>query len=824
MESMSIRSSRYLPRVLLILPVFVPSATIYIIKPLSELARQKRLVFDRILESEASVAQIRASDLVLFCRNSEPSSDWILNECLSQNIPTVYDLDDNFWEVPLDLYYARHHRAPERLQQLERFLSSVNVVRVYSRRMLEKVSRFNRHAVLVRPCIDMSLVPSQPLPRKDDLTRLTYVTGRGGGDALISVFGDDLLKLFDTYPNQVEMYWWGEIPEQFKDRPGMRMINIIHDYDEFIRYLANFGFDIGLAPLTPSNFNLSKTNTKFRDYGASRIPGIYTNVEVYEDVEHERTGLLVDNQPGSWYEAMSRLVTDRQLRSAIAERAYQYVYENYRQQIVESQWVELIDTLLSASGRLQTGVKVPGVKVEREALRVSLGCQAPTPAGFVGVAGRLAPGVQVIADLDAPLPLASGSAQLLLADHALDEIQNPDGLLKEIYRISQHGAQVCISAAYTGPDWPSGRESKGNAFNEAAPRQWSRTVPPVYHADSAEADEGAPAWGSALAEEIDLRCVRMEFFYQPDYLNLRAEQKVKLRRTSPKVCDQVLYQAIVIKQPLQDEEFETLAGRTAFFEPEHITQRRQADYAESLRLELEQMRRDSQSWQADVRKAQSERDQLSAVLQATQNELSARLAEIEAKNSQFNRYALLSRIAARDLDAFRNRKIFRLIDRMFNRSDASVDLAPMLHEMRDDSLLFAPNLEGYLLQESVNLQRIPYLSYSMELKHPNLCEICLAPVLDVFAQSGVLGVEIVSPQNKIVAQATAAADKIEVNIPVQFHFDPIPDSEAGKFTLRVFARDLDVPLRVYEWRKYLPLGAGTVKVQPFCGFGFRLPG
>lgn len=356
---MSSEKQSNLPRLLLVLPCPLPSATIYIIKPLKELVRQNRLIFNVALEGEVTPARVTASDIVLFCRNIEPEYGWILEQCLEQGIPTVYDLDDNFWEVPPELKYAAHHLAPKRIAQLERYLSKVDRVRVYSRPLVEKAQRYNSRVDYVTPCIDMRLAPPLPALPRDDKVRITYVTGRGASDTLISLYADDLSRLLDAHPDRVEVVWWGEIPERFKKLSSSRMINIIHDYDRFIRTLSTEGFDIGLAPLTATSFNLSKTNTKFRDYGACHIAGIYSDVPVYADVEHEKTGLLVPSQPGAWFDAMEKLVQDVPLRSRIREEAFRFVNQHYSQEQVEHQWLQLIDELRSHNKRTRwTGLDV----------------------------------------------------------------------------------------------------------------------------------------------------------------------------------------------------------------------------------------------------------------------------------------------------------------------------------------------------------------------------------------------------------------------------------------------------------------------------------
>lgn len=797
------RGEGRLLRLSLVIPRQLPSATIYIIKPLMELARQKRLIFSVCLESDVRVAYLRASDIVLFCRNMDPRWDWVLEECLAQNIPTVYALDDNFWEVPLEWKYASHYRTPERLRQLERYLQSVDLVQVYSKPLVERVSRFNANICLMRPCIDTTLAPKVALPRRDDKLRFTYVTGRGSSDSLIQVFAEDLSRLLDEYTKKVEMTWWGEAPDRFCKHPSTRVVNGIDDYDQFLSYLAHEGFDIGLAPLTPTHFNLSKTNTKFRDYGVCRIAGVYSNVEVYSScVEHEKTGLLVGDAPGAWFEAMQRLVLDASLRENIREAAYRFVDQNYRQEVAEKQWLEIIETLLIGRGEsARKGRRI------RE-MKVSLGSERP-PAGFMNVAkapgrGDLAPlSAGVIAEIDQPLPFAANSVDELFVDRWLEDAANPDDLVREIYRVSKHGARVGILAHYSPAQMERDEKAKA-VFNEGTPWFWTPFQPPVCGGAALEGESSQARPPVSAIAGVDLRCLHMEFFYYPPYVGLPEGEKRKLRRQEAQVCEYILYDCIAIQQALQEAEAQALIERVSALPgtwhdaPTLVLRRLQ---------ELNEVFKDEMAWaRSEIQKAQK-----------TEQELKT---DLELKTGELNTQMPMARLAAQELDAVRNRRLVRLIERFLERVDYSSQLPEAFQQTKDDSLFFSKSLKGYRLRPSLSLTRLPYLSYRISLGRPNLYRVGLAFLFDLFPRQGEIGLQILSSNGVILAQATTRADEICTDAPVHFKFSPLARSADEALELRVFGKDLDVPVRLYEWVKWPLLGLGRPQTRPFCSFDF----
>jgi hypothetical protein len=276
-------------------------------------------------------------------------------------------------------------------------------------------------------------------------------------------------------------------------------------------------------------------------------------------------------------------------------------------------------------------------------------------------------------------------------------------------------------------------------------------------------------------------------------------------------------------------------------EPHYITTRRLLDRNEFLKQDNDQLRFEAQTWppklvakdqkiveQANVINA---RDSLLATRQAEwaakEAEWTAREADWMAKEAEwtvkiedFERRLSLARIIAHDLDSYRNRKVARLIERVFDRTDVSKNLPSSFQRLKDDSLIFLPSLKGFILQPSVSLHRVPYISYRIQLKQVGLCGISFAPALDFLLHYGLLGIEVVSPAKQIVVHTYVSASRIEREIPVHFSFPPLGEAEPGNFELRVFARDLEVPLRIYEWRKYPLVGLGPVRALPFCGLDF----
>lgn len=340
------------PRIVAILPSYIASCQINVIKPLSALARAGHIKFKHVLEQNAGQSLIAWAELIVFCRNTEPGFRHLLSEAIGRRKPVIYDIDDSFWDVSAstDPELANYHQQPSRLRQFESYLSHANLVHAYSPSLRDRISRFNPNTKLYRASFDFSLAPSAlPLNAASAKTPISivYATSRTVDDQY-KVFLPGLTDFLSRYPNSAHVTVWGCSPPELSDMQGVTIKKFVSQYESFLRDFARSSFEIGFAPLDDSEFNRSKNNTKFRDYGACGVAGIYSDVDAYtSSVSDAIDGLIVQNTRHAWFSAIERLVFDQALRAKIQTNAREKVFNEYRQELIERRWLMDIHALLA---------------------------------------------------------------------------------------------------------------------------------------------------------------------------------------------------------------------------------------------------------------------------------------------------------------------------------------------------------------------------------------------------------------------------------------------------------------------------------------------
>ncbi len=328
------------PHVLAILPGIIPSTSILIIKPLLQLSLSGSIKLQIVLESAVKQKQIAWADLAMFCRNTEPRYSHNFELIRQMGIPYIYDLDDNFFELSDSTELGAYHRQPDRIALLREYIRDAALVRVYSQPMLEFVRRINKNVINTFGPIDFRRIDTAAIKTGNSI-KLVFSTSSFQND-LLSIVLPAIDKILQEYEGKVEAHFWGVKPRGLS-RDNWYFHRFIMDYDRFLRRFSRAHYDIGLAPMRNDLFHNSKTNNKFREYGACGIAGIYSDVEVYStSVQHGSTGLLVPNHTDGWHEAIVQLIENQDLRQKLTMQAQEYVRQNYSQERFENLTLDLI--------------------------------------------------------------------------------------------------------------------------------------------------------------------------------------------------------------------------------------------------------------------------------------------------------------------------------------------------------------------------------------------------------------------------------------------------------------------------------------------------
>ncbi len=342
--------------VLAILPGFIPSTIIGVLRPLADLERRGEINLRlRLYNLSALIAyDINWCDVAVFCRNCEIQDIPVLYELKRKGKKVVYEIDDNFEEIPLTTEIGIYHRSFSRLHVLKRFFSLSDITRVYSDRLSQRAESHGARPQLIRSYFDNLIIQGLSRKESDGLIRVAYPTGRIDDAELEERIFAAVRMVLEKHTGKIEFHLWRKtLPRQLVGVKGVVLNKAVSGYEKFIRSFFQTGFDIGLAPGIDTPFFHSKTNNKYREFGGCGIAGIYSNFPPYSNsVTHEYTGLLAGNSTEEWVSAIERLVSDLLLRESIVKNAAVDVFRNYSFEAAVESWRECLRLLKDSKVKL----------------------------------------------------------------------------------------------------------------------------------------------------------------------------------------------------------------------------------------------------------------------------------------------------------------------------------------------------------------------------------------------------------------------------------------------------------------------------------------
>jgi hypothetical protein len=330
------------PRVLAVLPGLFPSTVVNVAKPLLRLHETAAIDLELSFQFAVRRRQIERADVLVMCHTIDPAHGWILDAARESGTPLLYDIDENLFEPPAGVSGLDYQRAPGRKAALQQCLRQASLVRTYAPALKRYLDPFNAHVVRVDGPIDWRLVPDDPPSRSADRVRVVYATSRLQDSVGVTLVAP--LRRVLAEHTGVEVTIWGPRLAGLDGHPRVRSRELVRDYDRYFEQFAREGFDVGLAPMPDDLFHQCKTATKFREYAACHIAGIYSDTEIYRDcVADGETGLLAAPHEDAWVAAMSRVIRDAALRRSIQERAYAQARDRYAPDRMERQWLAHIN-------------------------------------------------------------------------------------------------------------------------------------------------------------------------------------------------------------------------------------------------------------------------------------------------------------------------------------------------------------------------------------------------------------------------------------------------------------------------------------------------
>ena len=331
-------------RVHVVAPDGIASVDIDIIRPFSVLASEGSIEWTIGPQASADAIDFSGIEVLIIVRYTDPETCAILRNARDKHrCVVIYSYDDDFFAIPDDLGpltdYYRHQNTADSLRFL---LGAADIVKATTPRLAARSRQYSNAVVESRYGFDFEQIVGEVVPRGQSNKIVIGFFGSRSHTPNIEHILPALLQIEREYPNvRFEFFGPGSVGLE-----GLKRASFLEwqsSATDAVAEMMRRGWDIGLAPLVANDFNAAKLPTKYRDYGACGITGVYSKVEAYlKFVKDGETGLLVENNAEAWAGALRRLIESPALRNHIRTSAFLDIRCNHSLEAAIETWREVL--------------------------------------------------------------------------------------------------------------------------------------------------------------------------------------------------------------------------------------------------------------------------------------------------------------------------------------------------------------------------------------------------------------------------------------------------------------------------------------------------
>jgi glycosyltransferase involved in cell wall biosynthesis len=301
---------------------YTPCAQIRLLRPLDHPAAGHGLA---ATTADTNTASWYHADIIVTQRHAVPSiaaADAIAAHAKRTGAALIYDLDDDLLTVP-----PEHPEAAElapKAAVVEHMIRRADIVRTSTAALAARVAPLAREVQVVGNALDERIwLPG----RRDQADRYGPVRilcmGTATHDADFAILLPALEEIHRQFGDQITFDVIGFVSETNVPawiRRAAPSPHAARSYAGFVHWLTWSGpWDIGLAPLADSPFNICKSPIKILDYAALGLATLASDVPPYQgSLADGPGGILVPNTTADWHEGLSRLIRDTALRRHLA--------------------------------------------------------------------------------------------------------------------------------------------------------------------------------------------------------------------------------------------------------------------------------------------------------------------------------------------------------------------------------------------------------------------------------------------------------------------------------------------------------------------------
>lgn len=331
---------------------FVVSRSVFnrVLEPLEYLEATSKSVSIQVMSPEDIVSTTNLNfDVAIFCKHNTAETVDLAKQLQTKNIKIIYDFDDLIYKFTED---SIAYEQMNKVSFVQAHLEMADLV-VFSNVAISDIVRSDFQ--IKKSCIIKTGINTDKYYNSDYENIPEQLLFTNGDNIKVEAFRNDFISEFNTFLCEspiVQFHVFGDTKSYLQDFTRYNFLGSL-PWNEHKYYLMKNRYKFAIVPLgseeeseTHQQFSICKTPIKYLEYGALRIPAIYSDAHIYREVVQDRlTGMLVPNTREAWRSGLRELNGNLELREKIAANAFDDVAENHHIKIAAKKWFDELSNL-----------------------------------------------------------------------------------------------------------------------------------------------------------------------------------------------------------------------------------------------------------------------------------------------------------------------------------------------------------------------------------------------------------------------------------------------------------------------------------------------
>lgn len=279
------------------------------------------------------------------------------------NKPFITEVDDYFLHVASDNPSSEYYNPNGDNLKIKRQQCEESSMLVVSTEYLkQKLLVLNKNIEVIPNAVDFSLW-NRPIRRNQELGKPITIGWEGGAGHQrdLEILEEVLPEIIKKYPEvKIQLLGYAKDNPVFETMKNVEIIHAWETIDKYPEMKAKLNWDIELAPLVDTEFNRCKSNLRWLEASALRIPVVASKVEPYKN-----TNALLCRSTKEWVDAISTLIENEKTRNEIGREAYRMVRKDYSIIKVSKKYEEVLAKEIKRVNEVLEELKAKGLQCRK---------------------------------------------------------------------------------------------------------------------------------------------------------------------------------------------------------------------------------------------------------------------------------------------------------------------------------------------------------------------------------------------------------------------------------------------------------------------------